>query len=69
MKVIKCEVVNGRTELTIEKTIFFFFKKQERYIAVERYVGNFYLWVKAPNHTIVSSDMSFQLDKWKQLYE
>jgi len=67
MKLIKSEVVNGKTELTIEKTVLFFFKKQEKYIAVKRIAGEFYSWVKAPNNTIVPDHMSFQLDKWKQL--
>lgn len=67
MKVIKNEIVNGKTELTIERTVLFFFKKQEKYIAASRLVGEFYSWVKAPNNTIVPDHMSFQLDKWKQL--
>ena len=67
MKVIKNEVVDGKTELTIEKTVFFFFKKQEKYIAVKRIVGEYYSWVKHPNNTMVPDHMSFQLDQWKEL--
>jgi len=67
MKVIKNEIVNGKTEITIEKKVFLFFKKQEKYIAVNKIAGEFYSWVKAPDNTIVPDYLSFQLDKWRLL--
>jgi hypothetical protein len=69
MKVISAEEVDGKTELTVERTIMFFFKKSIKYIAVRNLVGDYYEWVQAPNHTIVPTAMSFQLDTWKKLHD
>lgn len=69
MRLLKNESVNGKTELTIERNVLFFFKKTEKYKAVHQIAGRFYSWVKLPNHTSVPDWLSFQLDTFKEVSE
>ena len=52
-----------RAIITVDSS-FLFFKKQTKYLAVEKYVTEFYKWVKLPNKILVGDTLAYQLDTW-----
>ena len=65
MKAIKKETnEKGYIILTCESSYLGLFKIQEKFIATEERPRGYWDWRRLPNKTIVTDNMSFQLDSW-----
>ena len=65
MKFIKKETTKGSIILTFEESFFFgLVKNTVKFIVTEEYPKGYWYWSKLPNRTLISTRLSFQLDKW-----
>ena len=67
MRMIKKEIINGKSVITTEKSKFRFWKKEQKFVAQKEFPKGYWTWLELPNLTLVPDSLSFQLDEWNKI--